>query len=461
MNMILTSMNNYATLLKTSNRPQKKFCRHTHIKPFSIDELKYFIALCVLQGQIKYPSIRKMFSMDPLYYAPIFHYKISGRRFEEMLRCFSCCYGQDIDPTDKLNKVTPLLNKLLMHFRNAYHPNEELSLDESLLLFRGRLQFRQYIKGKRARYGIKFYSLCTADGFVLNLQIYKGKSETAEGVSKLEALVLSLMEHYLDRGHHVFMDNFYNSVSLSNKLIGRRTHVTGTLRSNRRGNPQEIIKSKLKKGEHKWRRNGSVYVSKWRDKREVLCITTKYHPRLTNVKNRYGTVKVKPIEIAKYNEYMSGIDRSDQMTSYYSSPRKSVRWYKKVMFHLLDVAIWNSYFIMKKYNHKLTLIEYRELLVKELLGIPLDLKDGRKLVIAGALHGGKRSRTEEELPDAPIELHFPDNIPNVKNPTKSFHMRCRQCLKNNIRKETKYLCKTCPNKPPLCIVPCFESYHRK
>lgn len=155
---------------------------------------------------------------------------------------------------------------------------ENLSLDESLLLFRGRLSFRQYIKNKKARYGIKFYFVCTKDGYVLNMQIYSGRSEG--GLSKIETLVTSLLEPYLDRGHHIFMDNFYNSVGLSKKLLRRKTHTTGTLRANRRNNPKELTKLKLKKGEHKWRRCGKVYVSKWRDRREVLCLTTKYHPDL-------------------------------------------------------------------------------------------------------------------------------------------------------------------------------------
>ncbi|KAJ8933042.1 hypothetical protein NQ314_014282 [Rhamnusium bicolor] len=265
-----------------------------------------------------------MFSMDPLYYCPVFHYTMSGRRFEQLLRCFSCSYGQAVDPRDKLNKISPLLNRLLLNFRLTYYPSEGLSL-ESLLLFRGSLSFRQYIKGKRAGYGIKFYSLCTTDGYVLNLQIYSGKSKEGKGLSKLETLVTSLMEPYLDRGHHIFMDNFYNSVGLSKKLLKSKTHTTGTLRSDRRNNTKAVTTLKLKKGEHKWQRCGKVYVSKWKDIRDVLCITTKYHPKLIPVKNRFGQEKIKPEEISKYNDSMSGVDRNDQMVSYYSSPRKSIR----------------------------------------------------------------------------------------------------------------------------------------
>ena len=71
-------------------------------------------------------------------------------------------------------------------------------------------------------------------------------------------------------------DSFYNSVFLSKKLLMRKTHGRGTLRRNRRANPKTIINMKTKKSEYIWSRSGRVYVSKWKDKRDVICITTKY-----------------------------------------------------------------------------------------------------------------------------------------------------------------------------------------
>jgi len=52
------------------------------------------------------------------------------------------------------------------------------------------------------------------------------------------------------------------------------------LRSNCRGNPKEVITKKLKRGDYIWRSNKNVYISKWKDKRDVLGLTTKNHPKL-------------------------------------------------------------------------------------------------------------------------------------------------------------------------------------
>lgn len=166
------------------------------------------------------------------------------------------------------------------------------------------------------------------------------------------------------------MDNYYNnSVSLSTILLSNKTHSIGTLRSNRKGkgNPKEVISKKLKKDEHVWARQGDIYISKWKDKRDVFCINTAFHPKLISTKNRFGMDKIKPVEVDAYNMNMAGVDRTDQMTSYYSSPRKTIRWYKKVIFHVLDIAYpFNAYFIFKqKVNKKETFLGFRDSLIND------------------------------------------------------------------------------------------------
>lgn len=77
----------------------------------------------------------------------------------------------------------------------------------------------------------------------------------------------------------------------------------------------------------------------------------------------------------KYNEFMSGVDRADQMISYYSCPRKSAKWYKKVLFHLLDVTIWNTFFIYKKHFslNNLRFKDFRDSLIRNFIHIPFSI----------------------------------------------------------------------------------------
>ena len=45
-----------------------------------------------------------------------------------------------------------------------------------MMLRKGRLVIRQYVKNKRHKYGIKFYELCESDGIVLKVKIYSGET---------------------------------------------------------------------------------------------------------------------------------------------------------------------------------------------------------------------------------------------------------------------------------------------
>uniref|UniRef100_A0A1B0GDJ7 PiggyBac transposable element-derived protein domain-containing protein n=1 Tax=Glossina morsitans morsitans TaxID=37546 RepID=A0A1B0GDJ7_GLOMM len=190
------------------------------------------------------------------------------------------------------------------------------------------------------RYAIKFYELCAHDGYALNLDIYKGKvKHEVSSLSVVDSVVMRLMEPHLLKGHSLFMDNYYKSVGLSNRLLSFKTHTTRTLRTNRKMNPKVVTQKKLKKGEHIY-----VYISKWKDKRDVLCITTENHPKLIDVHNKYA---------------------------YYSSSKKSIRWYKKVIFHLLDISLWNSFYIYKKISDSnIGFLDFRDNLINMLLKIP-------------------------------------------------------------------------------------------
>ncbi|KAK9745642.1 Transposase IS4 [Popillia japonica] len=322
MQYVVDCTNNYGAALTTTNRPKTKNSRDAYFPPVSLDEMKKFFALCLLQGQISTSNMRRFFSYaDILYVHPLFSYVMSGRRFEQILRVLYC----STTLSKKKEKGQPFLDMLIDQFQSIYSPPKELSLDESLLHFRSRLGFRVYNKNKKSKYGIKFYELTTSEGYLLNTEMYTGAVENKEQDStnnKLEPLVLRLMKPYLMKGHKLYMDNFYNSYRLFEKLLALRTHSCGTLRSNRIGNPCELVNKKVKKGDHIWARRNQVYVSKWRDKRDVLIITTRDHPRLEPTTNRYAKELIKPIEIVAYNRHMSGINRCDQMISTYSTPRK-------------------------------------------------------------------------------------------------------------------------------------------
>lgn len=53
-----------------------------------------------------------------------------------------------------------------------------------------------------------------------------------------------------------------------------------------------------------------------------------------------------------YNTNMGGVDLVDQSTKYYNMDRRTIKWYKKLFFLLLDFSFHHSYAVDE--NHKQT-----------------------------------------------------------------------------------------------------------
>ena len=81
----------------------------------------------------------------------------------------------------------------------------------------------------------------------------------------------------------MFADNFYNSVKLAKYLSKQKTYICGTLHGDCKGNPKDIVKKKLKKGESVWKRSNDVVVCKWKDKLNVLTISDKHSVEMVPV----------------------------------------------------------------------------------------------------------------------------------------------------------------------------------
>ena len=64
-----------------------------------------------------------------------------------------------------------------------------------------------------------------------------------------------------------------------------------------------------------------------------------------------GGVEVvqKPAVIEDYNMYMGGVNKSDQLVTYYGFRCCSKKWWKRAFFHFIELAMVNAY-ILYCYN---------------------------------------------------------------------------------------------------------------
>jgi hypothetical protein len=126
---------------------------------------------------------------------------------------------------EKLFKIFPVILHLNNKFQELYLPNKDISIDESLTLWKGHLSFNQYLPLTVSKFGIKTYKLCdSTTGYLWSFLVYTGKDTKIDSplitadTSKTTVIVLKLVEPLLKQGQTVWMDNFYNSPSVARTL---------------------------------------------------------------------------------------------------------------------------------------------------------------------------------------------------------------------------------------------------
>ena len=106
---------------------------------------------------------------------------MSGRRFELLLRFLHLNDSRKQPPRgdpnyDKLYIIRPMLDTIIAQFKSVYMPKAQVSIDESIIGFKGRLSFVQYMPKKPTKWGIKAWVLAESEtGYVWNMKIYTGK----------------------------------------------------------------------------------------------------------------------------------------------------------------------------------------------------------------------------------------------------------------------------------------------
>jgi hypothetical protein len=61
---------------------------------------------------------------------------------------------------------------------------------------------------------------------------------------------------------------------------------------------------------------------------------------------------IKPAAMLDYNKYKTGVDRSAQILPYYSFERKTIKWWKKLFFHLFNLVVVSAHILHNKTSKK-------------------------------------------------------------------------------------------------------------
>ena len=129
-------------------------------------------------------SLKKYWSTDEYLRSDIFGKIMTRDRYFLLLRMLHFSHERECigDRLIKIKRIVDMLRKL---FSAAFQLYQELFIDESLLLYKGRLSFKQYIPTKRNRFGIKSFILSDGKtGFVQDMIVYTRASTERTGLVK-------------------------------------------------------------------------------------------------------------------------------------------------------------------------------------------------------------------------------------------------------------------------------------
>jgi hypothetical protein len=274
-----------------------------------------------------------------------------------------------------------------------------IALDESMLAYTGALSFIQYMPLKPIKHGIKiFMSCCSRSGAPLKFSIYTGtpsedkqaqeKKEKKEAAangevappSRLAAIVLGLIPDYCKKSspryipRNVVVDNYYNYPSIHRVLNAIGLGLLGTFAARGRKSKvpsqdtfpfaySDLQASKLPKG---WFRQAIqtaavagfrlLLAVVWVDNKAVKFLSScyvrgaeadTYAKRKTSTSNgKRVDIPAHPISVL-YNEKMGGVDLFDQYMAKFPAGYKVRRWYMRVFFWLLNLAIATVFIYVK------------------------------------------------------------------------------------------------------------------
>ena len=127
--------------------------------PLTVPEFYVYLALSFKMGITKEPKVSDYWSIHPIWGGhQDFRTAMTRSRYYNITKFLRC--SLQTSPTQKFThqeRIEHAFNLLNDRCQANLHPGQHLRIDEALVLWKGNLCFRQFIKLKRSRFGINFF----------------------------------------------------------------------------------------------------------------------------------------------------------------------------------------------------------------------------------------------------------------------------------------------------------------
>ena len=196
---------------------------------------------------------------------------------------------------------------------------------------------------------------------------------------------------------------------------------------------------------------------------------------------------------------MGGVDKFDQLCSTYPFERKCMKWYKVLWHFLIEAVLVNSRicYNLVPPTKMLGPKVFREKIIDGLLSghAKMKLWSMKSHFLAGEPGSSMRTsdpsaradqmsawrnrvwrlertvkRGRRSRKSVSVQKNMPEGQHYLRHHEEGHRPNCVVCSimpaqwkkkgKGECkRKQTRYYCNVCPEKPSMCVVPCFENYH--
>ncbi|XP_037048078.1 piggyBac transposable element-derived protein 3-like [Bradysia coprophila] len=451
-------------------------------RPTDKAEMKIFIGLQIMMGNLKLPRIELYYSKE--LDLKMFTDSIPIYRFYLLRTNFHLIDVTTIpnNSSDKFIRVRPLMDSVRR--RCLQLPLEEyLSIDEQMIPMRGRATkgVKQFVKNKpKIRWGIKNLVLCGKSGLAYDFICYQGS--TTEFDQKMlstfgsgATMVLHLANRIEGVGHKLFFDNYFSTFPLFQILAQKKIYATGTIRLDRFSKPPFSTDSEMKKigrgcSEEVVCSDRSVVCVKWYDNKCVALASNYVGVGTPDKayrfdKNSNQKISIdRPEIVQKYNMNMGGVDLMNQMISYYRIFIRSKKWTLRMVSHFIDFSIVQSWIEYKIHCKRaevpqrqiMDLLAFRMKLAKQLIYFEQTGKRNARITLEDVRTKHQRNdKSRECRTDKDIRYDGSYHLPKYSEN----RLRCKL---ESCNSKSQIYCTKC--NVHLCVNKsndCFYEYHRK
>ena len=129
-----------------------------------------------------------------------------------------------------------------------YNVSRQVSIDESMILFKGRSSLKQYNPMKPVKRGYKIWEMANMDGYLYQFKVYQGKCEnkSIQNLPKFiglgDRIICQMTGSLHNKYHVVYVDNFFTPAPLMEYLSSNKVLCCGAICTNKKWIPKNLAK---------------------------------------------------------------------------------------------------------------------------------------------------------------------------------------------------------------------------